>query len=105
MRQLRIYEAGTLAGILTEYDHNHYTYLYDETYLNQGHRGLSPIMPARAEVYESTYLFPLFANMLPEGANRRTICRIKHIDEHDEMGLLMAFAGKDFIGNIHFENV
>lgn len=105
MRQLKIYQSGTLAGTLTEYDYNHYSYQYDAAYLLQGRRGISPVLPARADSYESAYLFPVFANMLPEGANRRTICRRLHIDEHDEMGLLMAFAGKDFIGDIYVEQV
>lgn len=105
MRQLKIYQAEMIAGILTEHNHSHYTFLYDDSYLRQGRRGLSPIMPARQEPYESEHLFPIFANMLPEGANRRTICRMRHLDEHDEMGLLMAFAGKDFIGDIHVEHV
>lgn len=105
MRQLKIYQADMIAGILTEHNHSHYTFLYDNQYLQQGRHGLSPVMPARQEQYESEHLFPIFANMLPEGANRRTICRMKHIDEQDEMGLLMAFAGKDFIGDIHVEHV
>lgn len=105
MRQLRIYQSQVLAGMLTEYDHHHYEFVYEPSYMQSGFRGISPTMPVSEQPYESSFLFPVFANMLPEGANRSTVCRMKHIDEQDEMGLLMAFAGKDFIGDIHVERV
>ena len=38
--------------------------------------------------------------MLPEGANRRSICRSLRIDENDFFGLLIAMADKDFIGAV-----
>ena len=44
--------------------------------------------------------FPFFTNMLPEGANRRGICRSLRIDENDFFGLLIAMADKDFIGAV-----
>ena len=44
-------------------------------------------------------------NMLPEGANRKVICRTSRIDENDFFGLLSAMAGKDFIGGVHIETV
>ena len=43
---------------------------------------------------------PFFTNMLPEGANRRGICRSLRIDENDFFGLLIAMADKDFIGAV-----
>ena len=49
---------------------------------------------------EEPYLFPFFTNMLPEGANRRSICRSLRIDENDFFGLLIAMADKDFIGAV-----
>jgi hypothetical protein len=41
--------------------------------------------------------------MLPEGANRKVICRTFKIDEHDLFGILAAMAGKDFIGGVHIK--
>lgn len=41
-----------------------------------------------------------FANMLPEGANRKVICRTKRIDDNDLFGILIAMAGSDFIGGV-----
>lgn len=57
-------------------------------------------LPKNLKSFHSEYLFPFFANILPEGANKSYICRRFRIDEDDTMGLLMAFAGKDFIGSI-----
>ena len=62
---------------------------------------ISVSLPKRKEAYESVRLFPLFSNMLPEGANRRIICRAFRIDEKDLFGILTAMAGKDFIGAVH----
>ena len=43
--------------------------------------------------------------MLPEGANRRAICRSLKIDENDYFGLLDAMAGKDFIGAVNIRRI
>lgn len=50
-------------------------------------------------------MFPFFSNMLPEGANRRIICRSLRIDEDDSFGLLEAMADKDFIGAVSVRRI
>lgn len=76
MRKLAVYYNDTEAGILTEqYPGAGYTFQYNEEYLN--------------------------STMLPEGANRRGICRSQRIDENDFFGLLKAMADKDFIGAVN----
>lgn len=99
-KTLFIYSDNTLVGRLTQYSPHEYEFAYDAAYCDGQHIPLSPTMPITTEVYHSEYLFPFFANLLPEGANKRTICRHLHIDEHDYFSLLASFAGKDFIGNI-----
>ena len=47
------------------------------------------------------HILPFFANMVPEGANRRMICRSHRIDEDDFFGLLTVMAGKDCIGAVN----
>ena len=32
--------------------------------------------------YEAESMFPFFTNLLPEGANRKVVCREKRIDEN-----------------------
>ena len=94
-----------MAGILSELDYNHFQFTYDEAYLASPYPAISVTMPKQAESYLSRVLFPLFANMLPEGVNRSTICRLNHIDEQDYFGLLAFFVDKDIIGDISLKLV
>ena len=101
MRQLNVYVNNNKAGVLTEqYPGKGYTFRYDDAYLASGYPAISVTLPKQKEVYESEYLFPLFTNMLPEGANRKIICRSLRIDENDFFGMLTAMADKDFIGAV-----
>ncbi len=89
------------AGVLTEMAPGRgYTFIYDAAYLASDRPPVSVTLPKRPEAYESDYLFPFFTNMLPEGANRRIICRSLQIDERDFFGLLSAMADQDFIGAV-----
>lgn len=100
MRQLEILSNSILAGLLTETDDRKYQFVYDDSYVNSELPSISMTLPKNQKEFHSDYLFPFFANILPEGANKNYICRRFHIDEDDAMGLLMAFSGKDFIGSI-----
>lgn len=106
MRQLEVYMNNCRAGLLTESRKGRgYTFCYYSEYLESGMPPISVTLPKRKEVYESVRLFPLFSNMLPEGANRRIICRSSRIDEKDFFGILTVMAGKDFIGAVHVKTV
>lgn len=102
MRKLAVYYNDTEAGILTEqYPGAGYTFQYNEEYLNSTMPPISTTLPKQNAAYNSEHLFPFFSNMLPEGANRRVICRSQRIDENDFFGLLKAMADKDFIGAVN----
>lgn len=103
MKRLNIYCGNALAGVLTQHATNDYEFAYDADYHASGAAPLSPMLPLTAEAYHSEHLFPFFFNLLPEGANKRTVCRTLRIDENDYFSLLAAFAGKDFIGNVSVE--
>lgn len=105
MRQLKIICNNVKAGVLTETDDRQYIFVYDTDYVNSSNPSVSLTLPKRKEQFLSAYLFPFFSNLLPEGANKRYICRRERIDENDYMGLLASFAGKDFIGNIGVDKV
>lgn len=106
MRQLAIYVNKQKAGMLTEQRPGKaYSFLYDEGYLAAGGPSISVTLPKRKEAYSSSGLFPFFTNMLPEGANRKAICRNLRIDESDSFGLLAAMAGRDFIGGVSIKTV
>ncbi|MBQ9475342.1 MAG: HipA N-terminal domain-containing protein [Bacteroidales bacterium] len=104
MRRLLVYMNGCRAGVLTELRPGRgYTFQYDDDYLASDNPPVSVTMPKREESFESEYLFPFFVNMLPEGANRRVVCRSLKIDEDDYFGMLDAMAGNEFIGAVHIK--
>lgn len=106
MRTLEIYNNDIAAGILTEENPGKgYTFLYHKDYLESSLPGLSVNLPKREEPYTADYLFPFFSNMIPEGANRKIICRARHIDESDIFGILYAMANQDFIGAVNIRRV
>ena len=104
MRQVNVYVNDLKAGVLTEMNPGTgYSFKYDPVYLSSDAPSISASLSKRNASYESSSLFPFFANMLPEGANRKVICRTLLIDEHDLFGILAAMAGKDFIGGVHIK--
>ena len=104
-RSAQVYYNGKPSGILTKAG-NTYRFTYDETYLNTpGSRPVSITLPLRKDVYESNVLFPVFVNMLSEGANKRIQCRMLRIDENDYFSLLLATASEDSIGPITIKEI
>lgn len=102
MKQLMVYLNDTLAGVLTEQNPGvGYSFKYNEGYLSSNMPPISLTLPKQDGVYYSNDLFPFFANMLPEGANRRVICHSHRIDEKDFFSLLEVMADKDFIGAVN----
>lgn len=82
-----------------------YIFRYDENYLASDGPAISVTMPKLRVPLESEILFPVFADMLPEGSNRKRTCRSLRIDENDYFGLLAAMAGKDFIGAVNVKPI
>ena len=104
-RSARVFYNSKLAGILTKTG-NSYRFAYDETYLNTpGSRPVSITLPLRKKGYESDVLFPVFVNMLSEGANKRIQCRMLRIDENDYFSLLLATTKDDSIGPITVKEI
>lgn len=102
MRELKVYNNDVFAGELTESNPGiGYTFKYDDGYLKSDMPSISVTLPKRTEIYTADLLFPFFANMIPEGANRKIICRKLRIDERDIFGILYAMADKDFIGAVN----
>ena len=106
MRFQSVFPYDTQAGILTELNPGiGYSFQYTEEYLNADMLPISATLPKQTAVYSSEHLFPFFSNMLPEGADRRVICRSLKIDENDFFGLLEAMADKDFIGAVNIRRI
>ncbi len=99
MRMLYVYYGDVLAGQLTELTKGSYEFIYDDAFFADGSTPpVSVNMPKTQKIYHSDILFPVFANMLPEGANRSVLCRINKVDEEDLFGMLEMICGKDAIG-------
>lgn len=106
MRQLEVYNNDVPAGVLTEVAPGAgYIFRYDESYIAAGGVPVSVTLPLQKEQYVSDHLFPFFSNMIPEGANRKMICRSLKIDENDLFGVLCAMAGKDTIGAVNVRRI
>jgi serine/threonine-protein kinase HipA len=104
-KSAQVFYNGQPAGLLTKTG-NAYRFVYDITYLNTaGSRPVSITLPLRKEVYENDLLFPVFVNMLSEGANKRIQCRMLKIDENDYFSLLLATAMDDSIGPVTVKEI
>ncbi len=101
MRQGIVYVGTYYAGILTENPGGGYTFTYDEAYYsNPSLPAVSLTLPKKQRVYESPVLFPFFANMLSEGANREVQSKYHRVDAEDDFGILLATADCDTPGAV-----
>ena len=99
MRQCKVFINRKYAGIMTETDHpREYVFKYDKDYLETETEPVCLAMPLREEEYKSPYLFPYFANLLSEGANRELQSSYLHIDKEDDFGILLETAQYDTVG-------
>ena len=106
MRKLDVFWNGIRAGRLMEFITGHsYLFEYTPDYVASPLPPISVTLPKRIEPYEADSLFPFFANMLPEGALRRVVCRECRVDEHDFFGMLTATANVDNIGAVSCKTV
>ena len=101
MRRVEVYRNNALAGILTEDNDRHYTFLYNDNYFADPSKpAISLTLPKTRQEHKSAHLFPFFYNMLSEGVNRKLQSRSLRIDEEDDFGLLAATARYDTIGAV-----
>lgn len=101
MRKAEVYRNGNLAGFLTEENHRHFIFRYDDAYFFDDNKpAISLTLSKTQQEYTSEFLFPFFFNMLSEGVNRKLQCKLLRIDEEDNFGLLIATAQFDTIGAV-----
>ena len=86
---MNVYYGDVYAGQLVELSRGSYEFTYDDAFLSDGNTPpVSVNLPKSQKVYHSERIFPVFTNMLPEGANRRALCRARKVDENDFFGML-----------------
>jgi len=101
MRKATVFYKGEEAGWLTGNDDGSFTFRYSDLWMADSQKPpISLTLPKIQKEYRSDHLFPFFFNMLPEGSNKETICRLMRIDGKDLFGLLLAAAGDDAIGAV-----
>lgn len=106
MRQLEVFINDVRAGLLKEENPGRgYSFRYYPEYLNFDMPPISVNLKKQAEEYSDEILFPFFANIISEGANRRIVCRSLKIDGTDIFGILYAMADKDFIGAVNVRRI
>ncbi len=99
-RKAQVLVNGLLAGILSETVEGKFLFQYDETYLKDpSHLPVSLTLSKRREVYTSSFLFPFFDGLIPEGWLLEIASKNWKINPRDRMGLLLHLC-QDAIGNV-----
>ncbi len=94
-----------MAGWLYEQPTGEFVFEYEDAYWqNTLAPAVSLTLPKSQKKYVSPVFFPFFSNMLSEGENKKVQTRLLKIDESDQMGLLLATATEDSIGNVRVKN-
>ena len=101
MRKAEIYQQGTLAGILEEFDQNHYRLVYASGYRGQP---ISLALPVRDTPYEFDRFPPVFEGLLPEGLQLEAMLRQYKIDRKDLFKQLVT-VGQDVVGALTVKEV
>jgi serine/threonine-protein kinase HipA len=94
------------AGMLIQHDDGSFTFRYDDLWMRDDSKpGISLTLPKSQQEYVSEYLFPFFFNMLPEGSNKQSVCKMNRIDLDDYFGILLTTAQYDTIGAVKLKKV
>lgn len=106
MRSAYVLYKGELAGTLTQNNNGSFHFEYAENWLSDTSKPpISLTLPKREKDFFSDSLFPFFYHLLPEGTNKRMVCRTFKIDEDDAFGILLHTSKFDTIGAITLEKI
>ncbi|MEZ5045639.1 MAG: HipA N-terminal domain-containing protein [Chitinophagaceae bacterium] len=101
MKQGKVYNNNTVAGIISKLDDGTYEFEYDELYfMDSSKPAISLTLPKTQKKYSSTFLFPFFFNLLSEGSNKKLQGIYLKIDEEDHFTFLLKTASHETIGAI-----
>jgi HipA-like protein len=101
MRQATVFFKGQEAGTLIQHDDGSFVFQYAPSWVDDRRKpAISLTLPKTKVGYHSTFLFPFFYNLLPEGSNKQVVCQLNRIDRDDAFGLLMITAVTDTIGAV-----
>lgn len=101
MRRGTVYYRDIPAGTL-EKDASGYVFRYDAAYLrNATLPDISATLPKSSAEYRSPHLFPFFAGLLAEGAQKERQCRELRIDARDLFTRLLETSAYGAIGAVY----
>lgn len=95
MRELRVFNHGTEAGILQEAPSG-FSFTYHPDYTGDP---ISLTLPVRPQSYDFPTFPPFFEGLLPEGFQLEHLLRSKKLDDDDYLGQL-AEIGRDCVGSV-----
>lgn len=99
-RSAKVYVNDDLAGTLQETPEGEFHFQYENSYLNNpSSLPVSLTLPKRKEPYVSSFLFPFFDGLIPEGWLLDIATKNWKINPSDRIGLLFHLC-QDCIGNV-----
>jgi len=101
MRKAKVKIHNIDAGILTEFESDHYTFQYDSSYEGPN---VSLTMPVSDKAYEFNSFPPFFDGLLPEGIQLEGLLKTYKIDKYDYFSLLIVTGG-DLVGAVTLEEI
>lgn len=106
MRAANILYKGETAGTLTQNNDGSFHFKYNEIWVSDSTKpAISLTLPKSEMEFSSATLFPFFYHLLPEGTNKRMVCRTFKIDEDDAFGILLHTSKNDTIGAVTLEKI
>lgn len=101
MRKATVFYKKEPSAELFQLDDGDFVFRYLDTWFNDERKpAISLTLLKKQQEYKSSFLFPFFFNMLPEGQNKQFVCFQNRIDEDDAFGLLLVTAINDTIGAV-----
>ncbi len=101
MRQARVSNYGSPAGILEERDDGRYAFRYLDDYAGEP---ISLTLPTTKKEYEFDSFPPFFDGLLPEGFQLEALLRRHKIDRDDCFTQLVT-VGRDLVGSVTVEEI
>jgi len=106
MRASKVFYKEEFAGILTQNDDGSFHFEYNENWISDESKpSISLTLPKNEIEFSSEFLFPFFYHLLPEGANKRIVCKTYKIEEDDVFGILLHTSKYDTIGAITLQRI
>ena len=106
MRAAKVLYKGEFAGILTQKDDSTFHFKYDDNWLLDDTKPpISLTLQKKDNEFTSETLFPFFYHLLPEGTNKKIVCKTLKIDQDDSFGILLHTSKVDTIGAVTLERI